>query len=76
MSCVHTSAKTLKLLTGEVNEIDHVFAKQCSGGKAVMWMFFDTHHSPKHHYRASTPPHGNNIEHWQDGGVSYQNIAL
>ena len=63
------SATTLKPLTGDVNNTDHLITTQCSAGKpwvlAFMWMPLDTHHPSKHCCEPSAPPHHNNTTWWQ-----------
>ena len=59
---------TLKGLTGEVNNADHLFTMQYSAARpwilAFMWMPLDMHHPPKHCCRSTTPPHDNSTSWW------------
>ena len=60
---------TLKPLTGDMNNIDHLFTMQCSAEKpwvlAFTWTSFDMNHPSKHCCGPSTPPHHSNIAQWQ-----------
>ena len=57
---IHRSATTLKPLTGDMNNIDHVIIMQCSAGKpwvlAFMWMPLDTHRHPSKHWCGPSAP--------------------
>ena len=59
------SARTLKPLTADRNNFDHLITMRCSAGKpwmlAFMWMPLDTYHPSKH----CTDPHHNNTSWWQ-----------
>ena len=48
LNWIHRSASKLKLVTGDVNNIDHLVIMQCSAGKPCIlpfiWMPLDSHH--------------------------------